>query len=33
MTTSGYIFLVIGWGIVLGLVTFAMARLFRRKKG
>jgi Mn2+/Fe2+ NRAMP family transporter len=33
MTTGGYIFLVIGWGIVLGLVTFAMTRLFRRKKG
>jgi hypothetical protein len=32
MTTSGYIFLVIGWGIVLGLVIFAMSRLFRRTK-
>jgi hypothetical protein len=32
MTTSGYIFLFIGWGIVLGLVIFAMSRLFRRTK-
>jgi len=33
MTTGGYIFLAIGWGIVLGLATFAMTRLLRRKKG
>jgi len=32
MTTNGYIFLVIGWGIVLGLGAFAMTRLFRRRK-
>jgi hypothetical protein len=32
MTTGGYVFLVIGWGIVLTLVIFAMARLFRRTK-
>jgi len=32
MTTGGYIFMVIGWGIVLSLVTFAMTRLFRRTK-
>ena len=32
MTTNGYIFLVIGWGIVLGLVTFAMTKLFRHTK-
>ncbi len=33
MTTSGYIFLAIGWGLVLSLVTFAMTRLLKRKKG
>jgi len=32
MTTGGYIFMVIGWGIVLGLVTFAMTRLLRHTK-
>jgi hypothetical protein len=33
MTTNGYIFLVIGWGLVLGLMTFALMKLFGRKKG
>jgi hypothetical protein len=33
MTTGGYIFLVIGWGLVLSLVIFAMTKLLRRKKG
>lgn len=33
MTTSGYVFLVIGWGLVLSLVIFALTRLFGRKKG
>jgi hypothetical protein len=32
MTVQGYIFLVIGWGIVLGLATFSTTRLLRRRK-
>jgi|WetSurMetagenome_2_1015567.scaffolds.fasta_scaffold11090_3 hypothetical protein len=32
MTTGGYIFLVIGWGLVLSLATFAMTKLLRRPK-
>ena len=33
MTTSGYVFLAIGWGIVLSLSIFSVARLIRGKKG
>jgi hypothetical protein len=33
MTTGGYIFLAVGWGIVLTLVTFSMTKMLRRKKG
>jgi uncharacterized protein (TIGR03382 family) len=33
MTTQGYVFLAIGWGIVLALVGFSLTRLFRRRKG
>jgi hypothetical protein len=33
MTTGGYVFLAIGWGIVLALVTFSLAKMLRRKKG
>jgi hypothetical protein len=32
MTASGYIFLAIGWGIVLWLSIFSVARLIGRKK-
>jgi hypothetical protein len=32
MTTSGYVFLAIGWGIVLSLSIFSVARLIGRKK-
>jgi len=32
MTASGYIFLAIGWGIVLSLSIFSVARLIGRKK-
>jgi hypothetical protein len=33
MTTGGYLFLAIAWGLVLWLVIFSMARFLRRKKG
>jgi hypothetical protein len=33
MTTSGYVFMAIGWGLVLSLVAFALTRLLRRKRG
>jgi len=33
MTTNGYIFMLIGWGIVLSLAVFSIARLLRRRKG
>jgi len=33
MTTQGYVFMAIGWGIVLALAAFSVARLCRRKKG
>lgn len=33
MTAQGWIFLAIGWGIVLALGVFSAARLLRRKKG
>jgi len=33
MTTHGYVFMAIGWGIVLALAAFSIARLLRRKKG
>jgi len=33
MTTQGYVFMTIGWGIVLALAAFSVARLLRRKKG
>jgi len=32
MTVGGYIFLAIGWGIVLSLTIFSFARLFGKKK-
>ena len=32
MTTQGYVFMVIGWGIVLSLVIFSTSRLLRRPK-
>jgi hypothetical protein len=32
MTTGGYIFLVVGWGIVLCFAAFAMARFLGRRK-
>ena len=32
MTTGGYIFFAIGWGIVLSLVAFSMSRLLRKPK-
>jgi hypothetical protein len=32
MTAGGYIFLAIGWGIVLMLAIFSVARLFGKKK-
>lgn len=33
MTTNGYVFMAIGWGIVLTLAGFSITRLLRRKKG
>jgi hypothetical protein len=33
MTAQGYLFLAIGWGIVLSLGIFSISRLLRRKKG
>ena len=33
MTTQGYVFMAIGWGIVLALSVFSIARLLGRKKG
>jgi hypothetical protein len=32
MTAQGYIFMAIGWGLVLSLVIYAMGRLLRRTK-
>jgi hypothetical protein len=32
MTTQGYLFLAIGWGIVLALAVFSITKLFGRKK-
>ena len=32
MTVGGYIFLAIGWGIVLTLAIFSFRRLFGKKK-
>ncbi len=31
MTMQGYIFIAIGWGIVLGLTIFSMTRLLKPK--
>ncbi len=33
MTPAGWIFLAIGWGIVLSLLAFSIDRLFFHKKG
>jgi len=33
MTTGGYIFFAIGWGLVLALAIFSMTKMLRRKKG
>jgi uncharacterized membrane protein len=33
MTTQGYVFMTIAWGIVLALAAFSVTRLLRRKKG
>jgi len=33
MTTQGYVFMAIGWGIVLALAAFSVGGLLRRKKG
>ncbi len=32
MTAQGYVFLIVGWGIVLGLTAFSIARLLRKPK-
>jgi hypothetical protein len=32
MTAQGYIFMAIGWGIVLTLAGFSITRLLRRRK-